>query len=385
MPIPNIQTWLKECFGNKRAPVKIKRRKIEWINEESFQLRNNYTVKQSPNTLDTKRYIISADINNIYSGLGCMLQILLPAWIYASMTHRTLIIDWRSNPYTRDMPEKNLFPLLFETNCLEQLGTPCITNDSIGEIPLPQPILGPTRPFTDESGKSYHMGNGGISKTKMITILRKNEDVPALTFIPTLNSCFQLTNQFNYNSEQPAYTLEQARTFYRALKPVPRWLNLINSFYNAHFIEKPVIGIHVRHGNGEEKYRDHFSQRVIEDFESFIKMLAERIKSIAHQQFGDNYKVFLCTDSDIVSDALSPYFTDFITRDIWRPAPGEGIDFDAAYKMAKGSESAGNALVDIWLLSKCNLVIKTRKTAFLSPLPYLMDRPDAIVDAFDIN
>ena len=44
----------------------------------------------------------------------------------------------------------------------------------------------------------------------------------------------------------------------------------INKFYKHYMNGKNVIGVHVRHGNGEEKRTKHFENRVICKFNAFI-------------------------------------------------------------------------------------------------------------------
>ena len=75
----------------------------------SLEYRNTYRLADDPDV--GKKYVISADINDIYSGLGCLLFVLAPAWKYAKKTGRILVIDWRSSPYLRDFPQNEpLFP-----------------------------------------------------------------------------------------------------------------------------------------------------------------------------------------------------------------------------------------------------------------------------------
>ena len=349
---------------------------IGWLESDSFQLRNRYRV--SPRHVAyTSRYIISADINNIYSGLGCMLMVLLPAWKYAIETGRTLIIDWRGNPYTRDDPDKNLFPLLFEAPDPEAFVVPCIADDSITQLALPQAILGPEEPIVNESGVTHQLEHGGVSIAQMIGVLARCEDVDMPTIIPALSSCFHIANRFGPYSQHPFFSVEEVTRIYRSLSPKPLWSNLIDEYQAQYFADRPVIGIHVRHGNGEQNYRDHFSNRVIKDFDTFIQVLVQCVKSLAEQRFGADYSVFVCTDSDVVVDALRPHFASFLSREIWRPQPGAGVDFDTAFKEARGVEAAGNALVDMWLLAKCDIVVRTRWTAFLIAIPYLMKKPGA--------
>jgi hypothetical protein len=76
---------------------------------------------------------------------------------------------------------------------------------------------------------------------------------------------------------------------------------------------------------------------------------------------------------------MEPCFTSLVSRSIWRPEPGEGIDFDHAYKRSDGGIGAAvDALVDMQLLAKCDVVFMTRWSSFASHVPYIMEKPGAV-------
>jgi hypothetical protein len=78
----------------------------------------------------------------------------------------------------------------------------------------------------------------------------------------------------------------------------------------------------------------------------------------------------------MVVEALSKHVDNLVSRDIWRPPVGEGIDFDHAYKRPDvGLGAAVDALVDMQLLAKCDAVFMTRSTTFASHVPYIMEKP----------
>ena len=89
--------------------------------------------------------------------------------------------------------------------------------------------------------------------------------------------------------------------------------------------------------------------------------------------------VFLCTDSNDVVNAIKPFFKSLVSRRIWRPESGAGVDLDHAYKHTDGGVSvAADAIIDMQLLAKCDVVFMTRWTKFASHVPYIMERPGAI-------
>jgi len=345
-----------------------------------FRLRNVYQV-QHGKRISGERYIISADINDLFSGLGCCLLMLGPCWKYARETGRTLIIDWRGNPYTRREPHKNLFALLFEPPDPSEMGVTCIADDSINDLRLPQPILGPRGLLAHESGIVDAFPATGIDVNLMRRIIASGVDVDFPTVMPSLQSTYFLAANFGPSGfRKPAVlSFGEAQRLYRSLKLRPQWAAMVTSFYEAHMADQPVIGVHVRLGNGEGKYRSHFRQRDIRSLDFIVGTLTARIRRYAHTRYGKRYKVFLCTDSDEVLRAMEHCFGSIVSRNIWRPAPDEGMDFDHAYKRADGGLGAAvDAMIDMQLLAKCDAVFMTSLTAFASHVPFIMEKPGAV-------
>lgn len=359
------------------APALRDRKAGAVIDGDSFRLRNLYRV-QPGSRPSSSRYIVCADINRIYSGLGCLLLILAPCWRYARKTGRTLVIDWRGNPYTRGNPNRNLFPLLFEEP--DSIGVPCIADDSINDLDLPQPILGPADGAVDETGAPVGLPDGGMAPSEMLPIIERCIDVVSPTVLPPLKVTYGLAarNRGRGFRPIPGIDLPDGERLYGNLRLRPQWSALVSDFFANNMAGRPAIGIHIRHGNGEAAYRDHFRKREFGDFPSFVTTLAAGIRRYASERFGSNYTVFLATDSNIAVEAMQPHFTSLVSRPIWRPAAGEGVDFDHAFDRDDGGVgAAADAIIDMQLLAKCDAVFMTRHTSFASHVPYIMEKPGA--------
>lgn len=348
--------------------------------EQSFiDFRNRYLLSDSEDST-SRKFIISADINHIYSGLGCMLLILGPAWKYAKTTGRTLVIDWRNNPYTRSDPSINLFSRLFDSSSLASSGVDVIADDQVNTISFPNSILMPRTEMKHESGVNVSSNGRGPNPLDFFHLILSGIDSDAGTILPSLDSMYHLATQNHPSSkDHPQFcTFNEAVLLYRSLKPLPHIQEQINSFCDKNLRNEPTIGIHVRHGNGEEDDRSHFSSRVITEFESFIDNLVARIDKIAKQKKFTRYKLFLCTDSDQVILALRARVPNLLTREIWRPMKNQGVDFDHSFNSPdEGVQSAANALIDMQLLGKCDVAILTRPTSFACQVPYLQEIPGA--------
>jgi hypothetical protein len=343
------------------------------IKTPSFKLRNRYQVLPG-NRADScsDRYIIHADINDIYSGIGCNMSLLPFCWNYALKTNRTLIIDWRGNPYTKNSPRENLFSILFAPPDPAMLGVQCIADESVNQLRFPQPILGPRDSISQEWRKE-RLPNGGLHQDLFTEIIRRNIDVPHPTILPSLRVLWPLLDG---HRDLDFSTL---RYFYKCLRLKHEWWQIVIDFYKEHMDRKPVIGVHLRHGNGEEKFTSDFSNRVIENVDAFIRDVAERIRRHGAGKYPSGFDILLCTDSPLVCEAFKRFFPDVITRAQWRPKTGEGTSFDQSYNHPLGPEAtAVDAIVDMYLLSFCDTAILTRETKFAYFIRYIMQKDHAL-------
>jgi hypothetical protein len=343
------------------------------IGEPSFRLRNVYRVLTPERSIAiSQRYIVHADLGDIYSGLGCNLYLLPVCWAYARATGRTLVVDWRGSPYLRRSPERNLFSVLFDPLDPNEVGVECLSDDTVNDIEFPQPVLGPSEPLRQEWGLDS-LPNGGLELFSFTELLRRGLDVPISTVLPGLNALWEaraLEEQFQF----PALS-----HFYRSLRVKATWWRLATQFVDEHMAGHRVIGVHVRQGNGEELYTSHFLPRVIHDLSSFMDELADRLKRLGERKYPDGYRILLCTDSDKVIREAQHRLTNVVFRPSWKPQEGEGISFDHSYDHPMGPEAtAVEALLDMILLSFCDIVVQTRTTAFTSYIPYVLKREGAV-------
>lgn len=346
------------------------------VDKPTITLRNTYQLANQGDPIST-RYVIAADTNDIYSGLGAMLHALAPAWLYAKRTGRTLVIDWRGNPYLRDEPEANLFNRLFEQPDPNIIGTPFVADDTVNQLAYPQPILGPSKVMKQENGE-LHQLEKGLDLWTMRGLFANGIDVDAPTLIPSLSALYGIASvaekAISYGFPWPA--LKEYGSLYSGLKPLPVWTSRIAEFAQKNMHGRNVIGVHIRHGNGEGQFRSLFQDREINDFPDFVSSIAAKINHYGNRHFGGDYTTFLCTDSTEVIEALEPLVPKLVTQEMWRPEPGQGVDFDHGYKRPGGGlETAATALIDMMLLAKCDVVMMTRPSSFGVIVPYIMERP----------
>jgi len=284
-----------------------------------------------------------------------------------------LLIDWRGNMFFQRDPSCNLFPLLFQHKDY-LAGVPCIS-DQFGEtLRVPQPLLGPAGGFVQESGISHQLPVGGVQVHVMKRIISGGIDVSQRTLLPSLVALWA--------AKKDVYALNQAeiRSFFQALRLQPEIWSRIKQFRDHHFTTRPIIGVHVRHGNGEQLMRDHFKRRVIVNFEGFVEDVEARIRTFVRGRYVGAWTLFLATDSNIVIEAFSKRFKNIVYQKCWHPQPGTGIAPDSSYQHPNGPLGpAIEALVDFYLLSYCDVAITTRPTSLDTALPSLMHKVDSEV------
>jgi hypothetical protein len=349
------------------------------IDQENLIYRNKYQLS-NPADSSSEKYIISGDINNIYSGLGCMLLVLGPAWKYAKSLGRTLVVDWRNSPYVRSDSSLNLFSRLFDPAALATTGVKVIADDRVNTISFPNSLLLSKMEVEHESGIRISCNNRGIGDDDVIELLQKGVGVDAKTFIPSLRATYRTATRYSpLNESESSYcSCGEAACLYQNLKPIAHIQQQIDSYSEEYFCGEPVIGIHVRHGNGEEHVRAHFSGRVITEFEDFIDNLLVKIDRIAKAHQFDGYKIFLCTDSAQVVSTMRERVPHLLTRNIWRPEKDKGVDFDHPFDTSEeGIDTAVNALIDMQLLGLCNVAVLTKPTSFGCQVPYLQMKSGA--------
>ncbi|GGK69889.1 nodulation protein NodZ [Amphritea balenae] len=345
--------------------------------EEQFNYRNYFLCSDKPSH---ERYIVSADVGSIYSGLGAMIQALGPVWKYAKQTGRTLVIDWRNSPYLRNYPDMNLFSRLFEIQTNSISGVKIIADDTVRTTVFPNTLLMSRIEQKHESGALISSYGRGIDNADTIQILMEAYNIRSGIFLPLLFSQLEVANRYSplSNHNDPFCSYGELKRFYSELKLRPEIQRQVDQYSEKFFKECPVIGLHIRHGNGEEKVRDHFSSRTINDFNSFIDNLVLKIKKIAKQQEYSCYKVFIATDSDQVVNAVKEYIPELLTREIWRQETDQGVDFDGAFgSPEEGINVAANALIDMYLLANSDVAILTRSTCFAYQVPYVQSKPGA--------
>jgi hypothetical protein len=285
------------------------------------------------------------------TGLGDRMICLGAAWLFARNTGRTLVADWRFSQYSPNK-WKNLFPYCFQTPA-ELAGVPFTGDDTIEKLLFPSPrepevwnddrllklaFMRPKKNFLED-------------RDRAVALIRTGGDVPAPTvvFDACVNDGLVLTRD--------------SRTFFNGLLPLRRLRAEADSFHREHLGGGPLIGLHVRHGNGGKTGHDHYWLSV----RDALDRCAAAVK-LAREQLEEPARVFLCTDNAELERAVCEKIPQVVCRPkSYRPVgAGEQHLWDGA------SQTRDDAVVEMLLLAQCDALIRFPPHSFFSFYPAVM-------------
>ncbi len=307
------------------------------------------------------RYVVSIRM----TGLGDRIVCLCAAWLFAHSTGRVLVADWR---YGADMQagSGSIFPHCFEP-VREIAGVPFIGDNLMARALLPPPRHPPlwdddrvmTWPFLRPPGTVTE------DRDAAVALIRSGQDVDAHTVV------------FDTCVNDGVWSRGDAHRFLCGLKPVASVQAMVDAFQAAYLRPEPMIGLHMRHGNGGD-IMGHAPY-----WDSFEDAIARCCRAIdlARARLGSEAPVFLCTDSADVQLAIRDRVPGVICRDKRFRESGEG-ELHFGRHAALGRD---DALTEMLLLAKCDVLIRYPPGSFFSFYAAVMKSshtapPDTVYD-----
>jgi len=280
------------------------------------------------------------------TGLGDRLICLAAAWLYARTTGRTLVIDWRFGHLSRDR-RTNAFAICFQ-NSSHLAGVPIVGDDRVTRLKLPVPRF----PFIWNNPalleRPMRRPNDLIEldRRAAVSLIHDNRDRPEPVVV--FDTCIN----------DGLVRLEDAREFFQALEPIQPVGEAIAEFQRQKFQNGPVVGLHIRHGNGGDTM-GHARHWV-----SFDDAIARclRCVGLARERLGQEAPVFLCTDSSEVEAAVTAQVPDVFTRPKRFRQPGAG----ELHRAGGAWAGRNDALVEMFLLGRTQALIRYPPGSFFS-------------------
>ncbi|ESW76755.1 MULTISPECIES: nodulation protein NodZ [unclassified Mesorhizobium] len=275
------------------------------------------------------------------TGFGDCLWSLAAAWRYAQRSGRTLAVDWRGSCYL-DQPFTNAFPVFFEP-INDIAGVPAICDDRINDFSFPGPFFPEwwNRPAID----CLYRPDEQIfqERDELGELFQAEHDVEANTVV--CDACLM------WRCDEDA-----ERQVFQSVKPRSEIQTRINAIYQECFEGHSIIGVHVRHGNGED-IMDHAPYWADPEFAvRQVCTAVDKAKALPHPK---PVRLFLCTDSAQILDHLSARFPDLLTV----PKHFRSDQDGPLHTAALGMDGAISALVEMYLLGRCDTVIRFPPTS----------------------
>ena len=290
------------------------------------------------------------------SGLGDLLLQASSGWLYAHKTSRSLMINWTNSIYLRnksqnafltffDIPDTILNVKIIKVNRLKML-------DRIISIHIWHVLV---FVWYDYIVKKIFGGHENIFykyKNKLLKdlsneetlLLEKNTD--SSKKVVFLRSCL-----FNLSKD--------VKPFFDALKPNPELSNEIENFSLKHFANKKVIGIHVRYYDKALIQSNHTPYWI--DTEKGLKIIREKIMFAIEKAVGEDYVIYLTTDSLVPHEYLTHIFPDIV---YYPKRFGQDISKELHQELPE--ETANATIIEMFLLAKSDILLRFPPNSWFS-------------------
>jgi hypothetical protein len=299
------------------------------------------------------RVVVSKKIG----GLGACLVTLFRAWQFARRTGRVLVIDWRASLYQVD-PRVNAFDRFFANR--ERIGEVLIvTGERVAAADFAEPLYPPgwtvdrLHAFPDryysaaalDRIEPQRLG----SRRDQFELCVAGEDPPQPTVV--LHHGLRSPDAVDLDGHFPAVDAAAARAFFAGLEPVAAVRDAVERFAAARLARRPVVGLHVRHGNGEAEERGAPTRRLNRDPADLVAAY-EAALARARAELAAPATVFLATDSVAVQEAFAAAVPGLVVYPKSLPPAGRGA-LHAAPAERRGRE----ALAEMLLLAGCDALL----------------------------
>ena len=181
-----------------------------------------------------QRFVIARHCNG---GIGDHLSCLIGSWWLAKRTGRTLVIDWRGSRFNPDSSlQENCFRQFFNVE-QDLAGVTTIADSSVSEIDYPAPLW-PTKWTTATLRSPKHQKHTAEEISAVNHLVTSTTDPTE----PTV-----AINQW----VEPPPPRAAVMALFEGLRPTESITRDADMFWNKSIGSEPAIGIHLRHGNGE--------------------------------------------------------------------------------------------------------------------------------------
>jgi hypothetical protein len=283
------------------------------------------------------------------AGLGDKLWAVVVGIMYARLTERVLVVDWRDTTYGDGT--KNYFPDLFSLSEIEHI----LDLPEAGSV-IPEAWRGRLQNSLDEVviGDRFAWSRAGGRARYSFDQSRLNYDEDHLVMwdmdqFPDVKAHF--VQRFQEHRELSDEQI-QAIVFQRHLKPCEDVVVRASTFQKDHFVSGNMIGVHVR------KTQESDANRPNPEVEQFIRETGRLLKAERQR------KVFLACDNRAVIELFETRFGSARVYVFPKWMPAAGMHMHMNPECPDQLQSVRDAMVDAMLLGRCDWLISSRSSAF---------------------
>lgn len=285
------------------------------------------------------------------AGLGNRILAVLTGILYARLSGRILVVDWRDSSYSND--GSNAFPHLF--HCPS-----CRSTEDIPATDSVQPAVWRGRLHESvERLRKLFGNNKEFWLMSSIDMDRLDYPEDVLVMWTYIDKVEEIRKHFKtaLNEFHQASRKEILNRLLREDLPIHPSIRERVDGFKKKFLSGKTVGIHVR-------FTDHRAN---------LKSILNKLDVLLRQE--PELQLFLATDNLMVKNLFEERYRTVITTQHWYPAPGSRIhqNPDCTDRL----ENAIEALVDLYLLAECDYLIVDTSSMF-SYLGVLLTRsPDS--------
>jgi hypothetical protein len=278
------------------------------------------------------------------AGFGDNLMNAANAWLFAKKSNRALVIGWYKSIYLESHMWENAFYYFF--NLPDNLhGVPIIRNNS-----LPFLVGRSIVQFKELAAKLF---GGGIERFKEQSHQKQIDIVTGLrearSSILNLDTCLG-PNVVDSSQLIPFF---QALTLRKDLE------QKVDFFSEKYFAGKKAIGIHIRY-YPSHLFQSNYSKNWLNEEIEMQRIERAIEKELMHVK--EEYVVFLCTDSPDIQRHFQGKFKNLVV--FFEFKNGERDPQKELHTSNISLETAENSLVEMFLLSKCDTIIRNTQSWF---------------------
>ena len=292
------------------------------------------------------------------AGMGNRFLSLLDSILYAQLTNRKIVVDWSDEVYSNN--RSNVFPDFFNLHHVTQASEIPSTQSvypSFWKNSLDKSVNEVLLSYESPDDLRYNSPKIWSKYTTNMSRIDYSEDVLIRWSYVTETYKLRrhLLGDFAYLQRLSNETILK-KIIRENLSLQPNIETIIKKTVDNSF-EDIVIGVHVR-------YTDRKTSKNL--YLKFVdKILEKHPKSL----------IFLATDNPAVEDFFREKYTNILVTDKWYPASGSSLHQNP--ECPDRFENGVQALIDIYLLSKCNYLIYNKTSTFGVVAKLISDIPEA--------